>query len=224
MATSSALALDSDPLTKPPTSESPGPNSAGTPKDPQAPAAPSANSPSDAPLFKYYTAKFDIALWLGAVLVGGVGSFLFFLLLHRKDNVTGDRWWPLVIALFGGYLVAMFPIEVTDQVISYGDWGSRCFDSATYSGTRDATDGGDVKRMCVDAQTGANLPGRENRVSYEALGLNWAFTYYKEWFAGGVGNAMFPSEMRMVIWVLLAAWSMLIYWLLLQLRRRLYVR
>jgi hypothetical protein len=229
LAVSTASAQANDPLAGSPPAASVSPSApandplAGSPS--AASVSPSVPTPSVAAtvgVYKYYSPWFDIALWIGAIGIGGIGSFFWFLRLHKKDSVKRDWMWPVIPALFLGYLFVMAPMILSNGSRFYEDWSENCFKSITYGDSRDPNFSGEKTRMCVEAQTGVNEDDSP-KVSHSALGVNKVFRLYKETFAGGLGNPMYPWEMHFIIWILMAFYGCATYFLLLNIRRRFFV-
>lgn len=217
---STVWAADAD-LLKPP--EAPGSATpAGVVNSPASSSTPASQNDKAADVSKFYTGLFDIMLWVGAILVGGLGSFGLFLFLHKRATIKGDWLWPLIPALFAGYLAVMWPMLLSDRSMFYDQWSYHCFNKETYGGDRDPNSNGRNKLMCVEAQTGRNDADAGGNLSFSALGLNSAFRVYKDYLADGRGNAMYPSEMHFVIWLVTALYGLGIYQLCLFIRRRFY--
>lgn len=157
------------------------------------------------------TTKFNFVVYIGALLFGGVGSIALFLILHKKAN-RNDWLWPVIPALFAGYLVVIAPMFVSHT--AYDEWSAQCFDPGTYGDTRDpnANDAGPYKFKCASAQFGTSE-------SVSVLGLGTVFSLYKQYVAGGLGQAIYPGEMHFLIWLVTAAWGGFIYFFFLRLRR-----
>ena len=158
----------------------------------------------------YEPLKFNIALWIG-MLVGSLGSFAIFLKLHRSGRVRLDWAWPILSVIATGYVLVMGLASIYPA--AYDIWSEKCFQGGYFDNERRYSETDEVSLRCANAQ-----------VDHKALGLNIAVNWARQGVAGGLANPLFPSEMKFVIWFVLFFWSAIIYFTLLLLRRRFFVR
>jgi hypothetical protein len=165
---------------------------------------PSQFDPNNIPQFS--SPLFSIMMWLGGI-GGGVISFVFLLYINRR-SLPFDWLIAMLPAFFVGYLMVFSPTMLDSKF--YSNWSFHCLtgqppDRNPAQGTYDSE--------CQIVQT-----------EYHALGYAKAVNLYRKEFLRGEGDLVYPSELKIIAWILLSIWSLAIYLMLVFVRVRLIQR
>ena len=152
---------------------------------------------------------FSVAM-IGASLVVGAASFLLFVWLNTRRRSPRDWIWPLLPVVVFGYAMVFGPIVVRDDI--YERWSDKCLNSEA-APTKRVPDPDSFDAVCRRAQ-----------VDHRALGYGALVEAYKSNILNGSEEMLYPRELKSLAWLLLVAWSGGIYFLLLTIRNRFFVR